>query len=140
MESARRDFLKQMALAGAAVPLLKTAAAAAETPQPGTIKAMGPEKFIDVGGIRTRYYEGGTGTPLVMIHGGQWPATSSADSWAPIFGKLTQRFHVYAFDKLGMGFTDNPKTDADWSIDGIIRHAYGFIKAVGVEQIGRAHV
>lgn len=134
MESARRDFLKTVALAGAAVPLLKTAASAAQTPQPGTIKAMGPEKFIDVGGIRTRYFEGGTGTPLVMIHGGQWPATSSADSWAPIFGKLTQRFHVYAFDKLGMGFTDNPKTDADWSIDGIIRHAYGFIKAVGVER------
>jgi len=35
---------------------------------------------------------------------------------------------VYAFDKLGMGFTDLPKTTAKYSMDRIIRHAYGFMR------------
>ena len=47
---------------------------------------------------------------MVLIHGGQWPATSSADGWSSIFDHLAEHYEVYAFDKLGMGFTDNPKT------------------------------
>jgi pimeloyl-ACP methyl ester carboxylesterase len=33
-----------------------------------------------------------------------------------------------------MGFTDNPKSDADYSMDVIIKHAHGFIKAVGIKK------
>ena len=95
---------------------------------------MGTAKFIDVDGIRTRYFDAGDGEAMVLIHGGQWPATSSADGWAAIFDRLAARFHVYAFDKLGMGFTDNPKTDADYSMDAVIRHAEGFIRAIGLDR------
>ena len=136
METPRRNFLKHIALGAAALPLIGTASAnaAGTAEKSGESKRMGEAKFVDVDGIRTRYFDGGTGEPLVLIHGGQWPATASADGWSPIFDRLAEHFHVYAFDKLGMGFTDNPKTDADYSMDGIIRHAYGFIKAVGVQK------
>ena len=35
-------------------------------------------KFVDVNGVRTRYYEDGAGEPLVLIHG----ASSSPPSLA----------------------------------------------------------
>lgn len=135
MKDARRDFLKQMAMAAAAYPFLPEAAmAAAGATKSQDSKFMGQEKFVDVGGIRTRYFDGGTGEPLVLVHGGQWPSSASAGGWAPIFDHLAARFHVYALDKLGMGFTDNPKTDADFTMDAITRHVYGFIQEMGIRR------
>lgn len=95
---------------------------------------MHTPKFIDVDGIRTRYFDAGRGPTMVLIHGGQWPSTASADGFAAIFDRLAASYHVYAFDKLGMGYTDLPKTNADYSMNGIIKHAYGFIRAVGITR------
>ena len=134
MESSRRALLR-LAAAGAALPLLRGASARAETADALGSRLMGEEKFVTIDGIRTRYFAGGTGKPLVLVHGGQWPATSSADTWAPIFDLLAQRFRVYAFDKLGMGYTDNPKRDEDYSMDAVVRHAVGFFDAM---QLGDA--
>jgi 2-hydroxy-6-oxo-6-(2'-carboxyphenyl)-hexa-2,4-dienoate hydrolase len=136
METQRRDFLKQVAAGAASVPFLAAPVAygAANATKSRDSKLMGAAKFVDVEGIRTRYFDGGTGEPLVLVHGGQWPSTSSADLWAPAFDHLAEHFHVYAFDKLGHGFTDNPKTDADFSMDAITRHAYGFIQAMGIRR------
>ena len=130
----RRDFLKYVA-AGTAIPMLAPALAHAAQEFGWDSKRMGTGKFIDVGGIRTRYFDAGQGQPLVLIHGGQWPATASADGWSPIFDHLAQNFHVYAFDKLGMGFTDNPRVDSDYSMDAIIRHATDFIRTMGLQRI-----
>lgn len=134
MESLRRDILKQIAV-GAALPLLASAAGAAPAAAPASrdSKLMGQAKFVDVNGIRTRYFDGGAGEALVLVHGGQWPATSSADGWAPVFDHLAAHFHVYAFDKLGHGYTDNPKSDADFTMDAIIGHTDGFIRALGIQ-------
>jgi 2-hydroxy-6-oxo-6-(2'-carboxyphenyl)-hexa-2,4-dienoate hydrolase len=139
MDTDRRDFVRRMVAGAAALPLLRTVAAeAAETgeakPKSRDSKLMGKAKFIDVDGIRTRYFEGGKGEPLVLIHGGQWPATASADGWSPIFDDLAAHFHVYAFDKLGMGYTDNPKTLAGYNMGAVARHAEGFVKAIGVKK------
>src|SRR5262249_54884013 len=132
---ARRDFLKHAAIGAAALPILAPAIGRAAENLGWDSKLMGEGKFVTVDGIRTRYFEGGQGQPLVLIHGGQWPATSSADGWSPIFDHLAQRFRVYAFDKLGHGYTDNPRADADYSMDAIIRHAAGFIQALGLKNI-----
>src|SRR3954470_7265495 len=119
MTTMRRDLLKLIAAGAASLPFAGAgnAKAAATAPKSRDSKMMGQAKFVDVAGIRTRYFDGGTGEPLVLIHGGEWPATASADGWAPVFDHLAQQFHVYVFDKLGHGFTDNPKTDADFSMD-----------------------
>ena len=134
MQTPRRDFLK-LAAGAATLPVLAgNADAAPAVPKSWDSKLMGPGEYIDVDGIRTRYFHAGQGEPLVLIHGGQWPATSSADGWSSIFDHLAEQYHVYSFDKLGMGFTDNPKSDADYSMDAIIKHAHGFIKAVGIKK------
>ena len=85
---------------------------------------MGEAKFVDVDGIRTRYFEAGSGEILVLVHGGGFGQTAGAEGWSSIFGGLAQHFHVYAFDKLGMGETDLPKSDADYTMAATIRHAY----------------
>ena len=137
METLRREFLKQAALGAVAIPLMSSTAANAAADEPITrdSRLMGEAKFIDVDGIRTRYFDGGTGEAVVLVHGGQWPSAASAGRWSAIFDHLAAHFHVYAFDKLGMGFTDNPRTDADYSMGAIIRHTYGFIQAVGLRRV-----
>lgn len=91
-------------------------------------------KFVSVDGIQTRYFEAGSGEPLVLVHGGQFGSNYSADSWGLNFDGLSQHFHVYALDKLGQGFTDNPKSDADYTMGAVIEHVYGFLRAVDIRQ------
>ena len=68
-------------------------------------------KFIDVDGIRTRYYELGSGVPVVLCHGSNWEGAASANTWTLNLGGLAKSFHVYAADTLGTGMTDNPARD-----------------------------
>jgi 2-hydroxy-6-oxonona-2,4-dienedioate hydrolase len=92
---------------------------------------MGAERWLDVSGIRTRYFDEGTGAPVVFVHGAQMGASdgaSSANTWALNFPVLRNWHSVIAFDKLGQGYTDNPKTDADYTMHAIVQHAIGFLE------------
>jgi 2-hydroxy-6-oxonona-2,4-dienedioate hydrolase len=95
---------------------------------------MGEERWLDVGGIRTRYFDQGAGERIVMIHGAQMGAgdgASSAKTWALNFPVLKAWHNVIAFDKLGQGYTDNPKSDADYTMHAIVQHAIGFLEQLG---------
>lgn len=95
---------------------------------------MGEEKWLDVDGIRTRYFDQGQGERIVMIHGAQFGAPdgcSSAKTWALNFPVLKAWHNAIAFDKLGQGYTDNPKTDADYTMHAIVQHAIGFLDKLG---------
>jgi len=95
---------------------------------------MGPELWMDVGGIHTRYFDQGEGEPIVMIHGAQVGASdgaSSAKTWALNFSVLKAWRNVIAFDKLGQGYTDNPKTDLEYTMHAIVQHAVGFLDKLG---------
>lgn len=127
--TSRRRFLR-LAAAGAAVLPAAGAArrvAAAET-------GMGEARFVDVGGVRTRYFVAGHGAPLVLVHGGQFGMDYDATHWRPVFGRLAERYRVYAFDKLGQGETDLPQRDEDWTMAAVIEHARGFVDAMGLER------
>ena len=80
-------------------------------------------RFIDLDGVRTRYYEDGAGDPLVLFYGGSFGTLASLGGWSLILPVLVQHFHVYAMDKLGQGHTDNPKSDADYTFEALFRHA-----------------
>ena len=94
-------------------------------------------RSIDVQGVRTRYYEAGAGEPLVLLHGGHFGFIDSLDCWSLNFAGLAEHFHVYAPDKLGQGFTDNPKSDADYTFEALLRHTVGWFRALGISG---AHV
>ena len=97
---------------------------------------QGP-KFADAEGIKTRYFEAGEGEPMVLVHGGDFGRPGNATDWEPVFHRLAESFHVYAIDKIGQGYTDNPKSDAEYVIGATVQHLDNFLKAVGLES---AHV
>lgn len=135
METIRREFLKSAALAAASLPLISSCGSRAAAAESGPTQRMGAAKFIEADGYRTRYFEGGDGPALLLVHGGQWPSIASANRWAPIFDHLAQSYHVYAFDKLGMGYTDVPRSDADYSMGAVTRHTLALIRALGLERV-----
>lgn len=98
---------------------------------------MDNPKYIDVRGARTRYYDAGDGDPVILVHGGHFGHGGSAEDWEHNFDALAQQYRVLAYDKLGMGFTDNPASDDDYVIDSHAAHLLGFMDALGVE---RAHL
>ncbi len=96
------------------------------------------ERFVDVDGVRTRYFDKGEGPTLVLVHGGHFGATTSPDAaedWDLNFDALAQWARVISFDKLGQGYTGNPKVDDDYTMSAVVRHAAGFLRAVGVENV-----
>jgi len=55
----------------------------------------------------------------VLFHGGHFGSHDAADcaeDWSLNFDGLAERFHVYAVDKIGQGFTDNPQRDEDYTM------------------------
>ncbi len=90
---------------------------------------------IDVDGIRTRYFEAGNGKTVLLVHGGQFGDYYSSYNWSLNFDSLAGYFHVIAFDKLGMGFTDNPKADADFTMEATIHHAARFLEVLRVTNV-----
>ena len=92
-------------------------------------------KFVNVNGINTHYYEAGKGEPLILIHGGG----AGADAWGNWRGCIAdfaQHFHVYAIDMLGFGFTDKPDPASfDYSQSPRVEHLSGFIQALSLESV-----
>jgi len=90
-------------------------------------------KFVDAGGIKTHYYEKGVGTPLVLFHGGAFGHPTAADSawdWSTNFDALAEHYRVIAVDKLGQGFTDIPKIDADYCMSAVVEHAADTLRSL----------
>ena len=98
--------------------------------------SMGEAKYVDVDGIKTRYFEGGTGVAMVLVHGGpSGSAASSAMEWMPIFPSLARHFHVYAVDMLGMGLTDKPGTNEEYPMQATAEHLHRFMETLGIDQV-----
>jgi pimeloyl-ACP methyl ester carboxylesterase len=86
---------------------------------------------IAVRGCRIRLMRGGTGSPLVFLHG------ASGGAWLPFMTKLAQKFDVIAPEHPGFGESDTP----DW-LDTIHDLAYFYLdfldelKLKGVHLVG----
>ena len=96
---------------------------------------MGKVKFVDVDGVKTGYFEGGSGEAMVLVHGGSFGSTVSANCWSPIFDDLAAHFRVYVIDKLGQGYTDNPLNDADYTMGAVTRHIHRFMETLGIQKV-----
>jgi pimeloyl-ACP methyl ester carboxylesterase len=74
----------------------------------------------------------------VLFHGGHFGSHDAADcaeDWSLNFDGLAEWFHVYAVDKIGQGFTDNPKRDEDYTMAAVVQHAYAFLKTLGLRKV-----
>src|SRR5215475_13283144 len=98
---------------------------------------MTGEKYIDVDGIKTRYFEKGSGLLVVLFHGGHFGSRDAADcaeDWSLNFDGLVERFHVFAVDKIGQGFTVNPQAGRELYDRGRRAARLWFFKNVGIAQ------
>ncbi len=98
-------------------------------------QSWGESKFVDVDGIRTRYFEAGSGEAMLLVHGGHYGATSNALGWMPVFTHLAAHFNVFAIDKLGMGLTDKPASDEEYTMQATVKHLHKFMETLGIDQI-----
>lgn len=87
-----------------------------------------------VDGIQTRYYEYGKGEPLVLLHGGNWSGTSSANTWSRVIEGLAEHFRVLAPDRLGCGLTENPGKEDDYVYSAELEHMLSFIDTMGADE------
>jgi len=99
---------------------------------------MSERTFIDVEGVRTHYVERGSGPALVLLHGGNFGATTVASclsDWGLNLDGLAQWARVVAVDRLGQGHTGNPATDEDYTMDASVRHSYQTLRALGLTDV-----
>jgi 2-hydroxy-6-oxonona-2,4-dienedioate hydrolase len=105
----------------------------------GRLSMLEYEKFIDVCGIRTRYFDAGRGgVPIVLLHGSNFGADLTADcavNWSRNFGGLSTLTRVIAIDRLGQGYTDNPHSLEDYTMSAVVDHVANFIKALDLPPV-----
>lgn len=97
-------------------------------------------KFVDVDGINTRYFDEGEGENVVLFHGGNFGSPHGADcaaDWNLNFDGLARDFRVVAVDKIGQGYTDNPKSDDAYTMAGVVAHALRFLEVL---DLGDCHI
>jgi pimeloyl-ACP methyl ester carboxylesterase len=88
-------------------------------------------EYADSNGVRIAWEAGGSGPPLLLIHGlgyARW-------GWEPLVPILTERFRVVTFDNRGIGASDVPPGPYDAA--GMAADAVAVLDAAG---IGRSHV
>jgi pimeloyl-ACP methyl ester carboxylesterase len=83
-------------------------------------------------GVKTHYVHAGDGEPLILIHGGG-AGGSGEHGWFNALPVLGERFHVYAPDLIGYGYTDKP--EVEYSFQFLVNHLAGFIDALNLKQV-----
>jgi pimeloyl-ACP methyl ester carboxylesterase len=91
---------------------------------------MFDDKYITIGGIKTRYWQAGEqGSLVVLIHG----ITRSVEDWQTNMADLATRHRVFALDVLGFGFTDKP-ADEEYTISRLSRFVLDFMTALNIPK------
>lgn len=89
--------------------------------------------YIDVGGTKTFYLEGGSGPTVVLLHGASL-AIDAVSTWSANFESLARRFKVVAFDQIGFGATESSSDGRYVDRMGRCRHALAFLDALNIRK------
>lgn len=88
------------------------------------------DQFINVGAVRTRFWQAGTsGSAVILLHG----IGCSVLEWRHNIAALAQKHRVFALDLLGFGLTGKP-ANADYSIRGHAQFVLDFMASQGIAQ------
>jgi len=102
----RGPVRNKLLLSGAAV--LAVVALANRLAAPRSRPPPARHRFVEVDGVRLRYIEQGSGSPVVLLHGNGAMAEDFVVSG--IVERLAVRHRVIAFDRPGFGCTGRPAT------------------------------
>jgi pimeloyl-ACP methyl ester carboxylesterase len=84
------------------------------------------ERTVDVGGHSMRYLIGGSGPPLLFVHG----LMGFSFSWSEVLPELSKRYQTYAPDMLNLGFSE--RAEVDPSLKAAADRMLSFMDAVGI--------
>lgn len=84
--------------------------------------------FVDVDGLRTAYRRGGSGEPLLYLHGG-----GLTRMWLPFHARLAEGHDLIAPEHPGFG--DTPLPDTLQSFDDVVLHYDGLLDALDLERV-----
>lgn len=88
------------------------------------------DQFIDIGAIKTRYWQAGSnGSAVVLLHG----IACSVLEWQNNVEALAAKHRVFAVDLLGFGLTDKPE-DETYTIRRLARFVLDFMSALGIDK------
>lgn len=88
-------------------------------------------EFRTVRGLTMRYLRGGSGAPLVLLHGGSWGERAEA-SWSAVADRFATRRDVIAPDWLGFGGSDKVRDFAAPEAR-MLDQLAGLLETLGVE-------
>lgn len=94
-----------------------------------TVTLSSTARFVLAAGVRTYVAEAGSGAPLLFLHG----APDSADLWAEVIDRLSDRFHCLAADLPGFGRSVAP-ADLDYSLENQARWVEELVTALGITE------
>jgi len=108
--------------------------------EPAWLDAMplADARYLDVNGIRTRYFDQGSGPVLILVHGGQaGGANNSAQKWEQNFAALSRHYRVIALDRLAQAGTDNLPAAGDYAtyFSRDAQHLEDFITALDLKDV-----
>ncbi|HEX8868912.1 MAG TPA: alpha/beta hydrolase [Lentzea sp.] len=84
--------------------------------------------YAEVDGVRMHYVTGGSGTPVVLVHG--WPQTWYG--WWPIMPALAEHHTVYAIDLPGLG--DSTGTPTDFTKATLARYVHSLTQKLDLDN------
>ena len=83
---------------------------------------------LKVGDHQAHYLKAGSGTPVVLIHGG----ASDSQEWVSTINALCHRYSLYAPDLIGYGLSD--RTKEGYYLSDFSEFILGFVETLGLEQ------
>lgn len=89
---------------------------------------------VDVAGVRTAYYDLGSGFPVLLVHGGDPRSAANSCDWGRYAELLARRYRVILVDKLAQGFTANPKRLEDYTMSAACRHVQAFVDVLDLPE------
>jgi pimeloyl-ACP methyl ester carboxylesterase len=91
---------------------------------------MPTPRDVQVLGHRIRYWDAGTGDPIVLVHGF---SGSARFEWAPVIPGLARRNRVIALQVIGFEPSEQP--DIAYTTEALVRHLGGFMRALMLENV-----
>ena len=93
------------------------------------------DRSLTVEGCRAHYIEGGSGYPLLLIHG-SGPGASTVGNWRRVLEPLAQHFHIFAMDLIGFGSSERKRAPPYFDMDLWLRQCRALLDTMPGSDVG----
>jgi len=93
-----------------------------------TISLSDQGNYVQVNGLNVYYEVHGTGTPVILLHGG----LETCQMWAPVIPSFSMNYQAITPDTRGHGRTDNPSGRFSYAL--LAEDIAQFIQALGLQN------